>query len=44
MSHHEIYDEDGSTLREPCPECGDSFLADHGDRQHCGRCGFTEWA
>lgn len=42
---HEYYDVDGEdveVLREECPKCGDAFLADHGDRKHCGRCGYTE--
>ncbi|KDE58308.1 30S ribosomal protein S27 [Halostagnicola sp. A56] len=43
MSRHEVYNDDGSVDRENCPRCGDTFLADHGDRQHCGKCGYTEW-
>lgn len=43
MPRHEFYDEDGTTDREMCPRCGDTFLADHGDRTHCGRCGYTEF-
>jgi small subunit ribosomal protein S27Ae len=42
----EYYDADGdevTTTKENCPRCGDTFLADHGDRKHCGRCGYTEW-
>ncbi|NIS34247.1 MAG: 30S ribosomal protein S27ae, partial [Actinobacteria bacterium] len=23
--------------------CEDAFLAEHDDRRHCGRCGYTEW-
>jgi small subunit ribosomal protein S27Ae len=31
-------------LRRFCPRCGDGvFLADHGDRMACGRCGYTEF-
>ncbi|PSQ42486.1 30S ribosomal protein S27ae, partial [Halobacteriales archaeon QS_9_68_42] len=26
-----------------CPRCGDTFLGDYGDRQHCGKCGYTEF-
>jgi len=27
-----------------CPRCGPGvFMADHGDRWACGRCGYTEW-
>ena len=43
MARHELYDEDGTTDREQCTRCGDSFLADHGDRLHCGKCSYTEW-
>ncbi len=43
MSRHDLYNEDGETTGEFCPRCGDTFLADHGDRRHCGRCSFTEW-
>lgn len=29
-------------LRPTCPKCGPGvFLADHGDRFACGRCGYT---
>jgi small subunit ribosomal protein S27Ae len=42
VSRHELY-ADGESQREQCPRCGDAFLADHEDRQHCGRCGYTEW-
>jgi small subunit ribosomal protein S27Ae len=41
-ARHEYYD-DGEVTKEECPECGDSFLADHGDRKHCGKCGYVEW-
>ncbi len=44
MAHYELYNDDGTTDSEQCPRCGDTFLADHGDRKHCGRCGYTEWA
>ena len=28
--------------RKSCPKCGPAnFLADHYDRMHCGRCGYT---
>lgn len=43
MSRHELYDETGSTDHEQCPRCGDTFLGDHEDRTHCGKCGYTEW-
>ena len=43
MPRYEFYDEDGSTDREECPRCGDTFLGDYGVRQHCGKCGYTEF-
>jgi len=43
MTHYELYNDDGTTDRELCDRCGDSFLADHGDRLHCGKCGYTSW-
>lgn len=28
--------------RMPCPKCGPGvFMAEHKDRYHCGRCGYT---
>ena len=28
--------------RTPCPKCGPGvFMAEHKDRLHCGRCGYT---
>lgn len=42
-----LYDVDGDEIertREACPKCGPGvFLADHGDRRSCGRCGYTEF-
>ncbi|MCK4269613.1 MAG: 30S ribosomal protein S27ae [Methanogenium sp.] len=30
--------------RRNCPRCGPGvFMADHGDRQACGKCGYTEF-
>jgi small subunit ribosomal protein S27Ae len=37
------YSEDGAIVKEECPRCGDTYLAEHEDRKHCGRCGYTEW-
>lgn len=37
----EKYDGDGNTDHKTCPRCG-SFLADHDDRQTCGKCGYAE--
>ena len=31
-------------LRRECPRCGRGvFLAQHKDRLHCGRCGYSEF-
>ena len=43
MARHDLYDDDGTTDREQCPRCGDSFLGEYDDRLHCGRCSYTEW-
>ncbi len=43
MAHYEIYNDDGTTDHVKCQRCGDAFLAEHGDRRHCGRCGYMEW-
>jgi small subunit ribosomal protein S27Ae len=41
VARHEYYDEDGTTDQPTCPRCG-SFLAQHDDRQTCGKCGYAE--
>jgi len=38
--------EDDKLVRERkiCSRCGPGvFMADHGDRLACGKCGYTEW-
>ncbi len=38
--------EDGNLVRESefCPRCGPGvFLAQHGNRKSCGKCGYTKW-
>lgn len=38
--------EDGKLVRtkKHCPKCGPGvFMAEHGDRVSCGRCGYTEF-
>ncbi|MCX2820034.1 MAG: small subunit ribosomal protein S27Ae [Methanobacteriota archaeon] len=45
MTRGDYYDADGDGVevtRESCPRCGDTFLAEHGDRKHCGGCGYTD--
>lgn len=44
MSRYEMYDEEGERQGEFCARCGEGvFMADHGDRLSCGRCGYTEF-
>jgi len=39
LESHEV-----KRLRPYCPRCGPGvFMADHGDRFACGRCGYTEF-
>ena len=41
-----LYEVSGDSLRRThltCPKCGPgTFLAEHGDRRSCGRCGYSE--
>lgn len=31
-------------LKKSCPKCGPgTFMAEHSDRYHCGRCSYTEF-
>ncbi|MCD6414026.1 MAG: 30S ribosomal protein S27ae [Candidatus Diapherotrites archaeon] len=45
MKKSEYYElSDGKVNRKkiPCPKCGPGvFMAEHKDRYHCGRCGYT---
>ncbi len=43
MTRHELYNDDGTVDHQSCPRCENTYLAEHGDRRHCGRCGYTEW-
>lgn len=43
MARYEMYSEEGVSEKERCPRCEDSFLAEHEDRFHCGKCSYTEW-
>lgn len=42
-----LYKIEGDKLvreRKICSRCGPGvFMADHGDRLACGKCGYTEW-
>lgn len=44
---YELYEtEDGTInrLNKACPRCGPGiFMANHGDRLACGKCGYTEF-
>jgi small subunit ribosomal protein S27Ae len=45
MRNNELYDIKGEKLdrkRKFCPKCEGAFLAQHKDRFHCGKCGYTE--
>ena len=41
-----LYEVSGDTLtrtHKACPKCGPGvFLAEHGDRRSCGKCGYSE--
>lgn len=40
----EVSGDSVTRARKECPKCGPGvFLADHGDRVSCGRCGYTEF-
>ncbi|MEE9594385.1 MAG: 30S ribosomal protein S27ae [Candidatus Hydrothermarchaeales archaeon] len=47
MSKGKYYDLEGEKLtrkKEFCSRCGPgTFMADHHNRQSCGRCGYTVW-
>ena len=41
----DLYKVDGDKIErnQICPRCGEGvFMADHGDRVACGKCGYTE--
>ncbi|MBS3060324.1 MAG: 30S ribosomal protein S27ae [DPANN group archaeon] len=36
--------QEGKKKDSTCPKCGEgNFLAEHHDRLHCGKCGYTRW-
>ncbi len=47
MKTSDLYEvKNGKLVRKNplCPRCGPgTFMADHGDRFTCGRCGYTKW-
>lgn len=43
-SYYEIKGNNISRKKTSCPKCGAGvFMAEHEDRQSCGKCGFTQW-
>ena len=41
---YEVEDGDVKRLKKSCPRCGPGiFMADHGERLSCGKCGYTEY-
>ncbi len=44
---YKVEEKDGKEVivkSKECPKCGRGvFLAEHKDRWHCGRCGYTEF-
>ena len=41
---YEIQDDKIVRKKRNCPKCGDgTFLAQHKDRESCGKCGYTEF-
>ncbi len=42
--YYKIDGENAALLKKECPRCGKGvFLADHQERQSCGKCGFTQF-
>ena len=43
-SAYKIEGNKAKTQKSACPKCGEGvFLAEHKDRQHCGKCGYSRW-
>ncbi|MDQ5869773.1 MAG: 30S ribosomal protein S27ae [Thermoproteota archaeon] len=41
---YEVSDEKLVRKKRDCPRCGKGvFMAEHSDRNSCGKCGFTEF-
>jgi ubiquitin-small subunit ribosomal protein S27Ae len=42
--YYEVTGDTIKTKKSVCPRCGNGvFLAEHADRQSCGKCGYTEF-
>lgn len=43
-SMYEVSEDHAKRKNKACPKCGPGvFMAMHEKRNHCGKCGFTEW-
>lgn len=41
---YEVKDDELEKKNPTCPKCGEGvYLAEHDDRYHCGKCGYTRW-
>ncbi|MFP4005987.1 MAG: 30S ribosomal protein S27ae [Candidatus Hadarchaeia archaeon] len=41
---YEVEDDEVKRSKKSCPRCGPGvFMADHGERLACGKCGYTEF-
>lgn len=41
---YQVSSDKAERKRISCPKCGAGiFMAEHKDRQTCGKCGFTQW-
>ncbi|MDP3065783.1 MAG: 30S ribosomal protein S27ae [Methanobacteriaceae archaeon] len=47
MKKYQLYEVKDNKLTRKNPECvrcsHGVFMADHGDRYTCGKCGYTQW-
>jgi len=46
MGNKDLYEINGDRIvrkRKFCPKCEGAFMAEHGDRVSCGKCGYTEF-
>ncbi|MDD1754376.1 MAG: 30S ribosomal protein S27ae [Methanothrix sp.] len=42
--YYEVTGDSAKSKKAVCPRCGNGvFLAEHVDRQSCGKCGYTEF-
>ena len=42
--HYKVSDGKAERVKKVCDRCGDGvFMAEHGDRFYCGKCGMTVW-